>query len=313
MHSIDRETLCEQNYMFLLKKLIKFFIHIPAKTLSSAIFGYEKVVQVIFPQMAGALRQDLIERIDADIREVRHQGPSKLVEFKLYTPNHICAFRQSTFSSKEPEMLEWIDEYGGEGAFYDIGANIGIYSLYYAKTKPGRVYSFEPSVFNLRQLAKNISVNAMDSRITIISTPLSNTTGIASFLNGNSDEGGALSAFGVEYGQDGNPIKGDIRYSVLGFSLDDLLESGAIDEPPSLIKIDVDGIEHLILSGGIKTLSLEVCKAIFVEVNDDFEAQSVKVKELLETAGFTFKEKRHSDMLEGSKKFGGIYNQIWVR
>ena len=45
------------------------------------------------------------------------------------------------------------------GWFFDIGANIGIYSLYYAKCHRGNVYSFEPSVFNLRQLAKNVSSN----------------------------------------------------------------------------------------------------------------------------------------------------------
>ena len=42
-------------------------------------------------------------------------------------------------------MLNWIDEYGGEGTFYDIGANVGIYSIYYAKAKTGKVISFEPS------------------------------------------------------------------------------------------------------------------------------------------------------------------------
>ena len=74
-------------------------------------------------------------------------------------------------------MLEWIDEYGG-GVFFDIGANIGIISLYYAKMKEGSVFSFEPSVFNLRQLAKNISINKMSKRITILTNPLADTTGI---------------------------------------------------------------------------------------------------------------------------------------
>ena len=189
----------------LIKQLIKFCIRVPGKVLVSAFFCYEKVVNKIFPQL-GLIRQDLIDVIDNDIREVCHQNPNEQIRFKLYTPNTICAFRYNTFSSKEPEMLEWIDEYGGEGTFYDIGANIGIYSLYYAKSKTGSVYSFEPSVFNLRQLAKNISINTMSDRITILSNPLSNITGVATFMNGNIDEGGALSAFGVNYGYDGKLI-----------------------------------------------------------------------------------------------------------
>jgi len=209
-------------------------------------------------------------------------------------------------------MLEWIEEYGG-GVFFDIGANIGIYSLFYTQVKQGNVYSFEPSVFNLRQLAKNISINELSERITIISNPLSDSTGIAKFINGSADEGGALSAFGVEYGHDGEPIISDINYSVLGFSLDDMFEKSVLTEKPSLIKIDVDGIEHLILKGAAKTLKSKELKSLFIEVNDDFKEQANQVKDVLESAGFVLKEKRHSEMFEGSERFGRTYNQIWVR
>ena len=209
-------------------------------------------------------------------------------------------------------MLEWIEEYGG-GVFFDIGANIGIYSLFYTQVKQGNVYSFEPSVFNLRQLAKNISINELSERITIVSNPLSESTGIAKFINGSADEGGALSAFGVEYGYDGEPIISNINYSVLGFSLDDMFEKSVLTEKPSLIKIDVDGIEHLILKGAAKTLKSEELKSLFIEVNDDFKEQANKSKDVLESAGFVLKEKRHSEMLEGSERFGRTHNQIWVR
>ena len=311
LHTTNSSTK-RQLKMKLIKQLIRFCIRVPAKVFLSALFFYEKVVNKIFPHLV-LIRQDLIDVIDNDIREVCHQNPNEQIRFKLYTPNTICAMRYNTFSSKEPEMLEWIDEYGGEGTFYDIGANIGIYSLYFAKSKTGSVYSFEPSVFNLRQLAKNISINTMNDRITVVSNPLSNITGVATFTNGSADEGGALSAFGVEYGYDGKPINSDIKYSVVGFSLDDLLKNGVISKAPSLIKIDVDGIEHLILSGAKNTLANNSLKSIFIEVNDDFEEQSVSVKKLLESAGFTLKEKRHSDMVVGSPQFGRTYNQIWIR
>jgi len=262
----------------------------------------------MLPQLRGVGRQQLINYIDNDIKLTKHGSTS----FQLYTPNYICNFRHSTFSTKEPEMLDWIEEYGG-GVFFDIGANIGIYSLFYAHVKEGNVYSFEPSVFNLRQLAKNISINRLSKRITIVSNPLSETTGIASFINGNTDEGGALSAFGVDYGHDGKPINSDINYNVLGFSLDDLFKKNVLTEPPSLIKIDVDGIEHLILKGASKTLKSEQLKSIFIEVNDDFKEQAHQVKTILEFAGFALKEKCHSEMMDGSARFGRTYNQIWVK
>jgi len=290
------------------KNLIKITLLFPLNVCHSAFKFYDTILSNIFPQLKGVGRQKLINHIDNDVQLTKHGSAS----FKLYTPNRICNYRHETFSTKEPEMLEWIEEYGG-GVFFDIGANIGIYSLFYTQVKQGNVYSFEPSVFNLRQLAKNISINELSERITIVSNPLSDSTGIAKFINGSADEGGALSAFGVEYGHDGEPIISDINYSVLGFSLDDMFEKSMLTEKPSLIKIDVDGIEHLILKGAAKTLKSKELKSLFIEVNDDFKEQANQVKDVLESAGFVLKEKRHSEMFEGSERFGRTYNQIWVR
>lgn len=187
-------------------------------------------------------------------KEIVHQSDGNLIKFKIFVPNLICTYRWRTFSEKEPETLDWIDEYGGEGTLFDVGANIGIYSIYYAQRHDGEVYSFEPSVFNLKQLAKNISINNLEDKIHIVPNPLPINTEFAIFKNENADEGGALSEFGVGYGFDGEKIDFDYKYQVLGFSLDDLIAHGLIKDSPALIKIDVDGIEHLILRGARTTL-----------------------------------------------------------
>jgi len=298
----------------MIKPLLKKLIAIPPKLLVAIFALYEAIVaKVTSTDYAYSNRMAFFGKFDVEKHTVSHKKQAEKIKFEIYTPNRQCLFRQETFSTKEPEMLEWIDKYGGEGALYDIGANIGIYSIYYAKTQPGNVYSFEPSVFNLRQLGKNISINALSQRITIISNPLSNKTGSATFINSNIEEGGALNAFGVNYGHDGKPINNLVEYSVLGFALDDLLQLGALKERPTLIKIDVDGIEHLILSGAAKTLALDSLKSVFIEVNDDFKEQRDNVKILLEDAGFSLLEKRHSEMVENSEDFRTTYNQIWVR
>jgi len=85
-----------------------------------------------------------------------------------------------------------------------------------------------------------------------------------------------MSAFGVEYGHDGEPIISDIVYSVLGFSLGDMLEKNVLTGIPSLIKIDVDGIEHLMLKGATKTLKSKELKSLFIEVNDEFIEQATR-------------------------------------
>ena len=80
----------------------------------------------------------------------------------------------------------------------------------------------------------------------------------------------------------------------------------------AIVKIDVDGIEHLILRGAQKVLTLASLATVLVEVNDDFQALAAEVSGLLGAAGFKLVERRHSDMFDGGA-FDNTFNQIWVR
>ena len=294
---------------------LKTLVFLLSSLLAYIFIVYDKILNSVLPASSkGMARQPFLNYIENDVKQICYQNASQLTRFWLYTPNLTCNMRYDTFAAKEPEMFEWINEYGGDGSFYDIGANIGLYSLYYAKNHKGNVFSFEPSVFNLKQLAKNVSINAMNEKITIISNPLTNKTGIAGFVNGSDTEGGAMGAFGVDFGWDGKAIDSQFKYSLLGFSLDDLIEKNIITETPSLIKIDVAGIEHLILKGALKTLESQTLKSIYVEVNEDFHEHSDRIKAILEGAGFRLKEKRRSDLVEDTiSNWGNVYNQIWIR
>lgn len=237
-------------------------------------------------------------------------------KYIFHTPNSICQYRAETFFTKEPETLEWIDEYGKGGVLCDIGANVGIYSIYHAVKNQGTVYACEPSVFNLPCLAKNINANNVQSLITIFPMPLTSAVGMSSFKLSSTDEGGALSAFGVDYGHTGEYLPTSISYRVAGVSLDFLYEHRILESIPRIIKLDVDGIEHLILAGARKTLSSPLCKSVLVEIDERFEMQRKNVYAILTECGFRFKEKRRAPMfahlVENGKDIG-CYNHIWVK
>ena len=96
-------------------------------------------------------------------------------KLKFFTPNEITKWRVSTFFSKEPETLDWIDNFDSKDkfVFWDVGANIGLYSIYASlKFKNISVVSFEPSTSNLRILSRNISVNKLENNIKINQFPL---------------------------------------------------------------------------------------------------------------------------------------------
>ena len=251
-------------------------------------------------------------RIRDAVTRVTHQNGISDVAMLFHTPNAMCRYRADTFSTKEPETLEWIEKYGGEGTFFDIGANVGIYSVYYAMIHPGSVYAFEPSVLNLGQLAKNIALNGADSRIVIVPNPLTSENQVADFHLTMLDEGGSMSTFGVDYGHDGRPLNAELNYRTTGMSLDFLLETGIVPEAPTMIKVDVDGIEHLILRGARMTLASPNVKTVLIEVNDNFHELAAEVSSALISAGFQLAERRHSAMFE-SGSFSETFNQIWVR
>jgi len=239
---------------------------------------------------------------------VSRQVAGSLVSLEFHAPNSICQWRAKTFWEKEPETLAWIDAYGGSGALFDIGANVGLYSVYYAVTKPGRVYAFEPSVFNLAILARNVHVNHVAKKIHIVPNPLSSANGFADFAVQSFEAGGALSAFGVAHGQDGKPLQPVMTYLTHGFTLDGLMDRGVL-EPPALIKVDVDGIEHLILKGGEKTLARPDCRSVLIEVNEQFVELSSVVTDVLTAAGF----KRHESEQATAGNLSKSGNQIWSK
>ena len=238
--------------------------------------------------------------------QIVHHGDAELA---LIVPNSLSLFRAKTFSSKEPETLDWIDQIPSGSVLWDIGANVGLYSCYAAKTRGCKVFAFEPSVFNLELLARNIHLNKLVEKVVIIPLPLTSSFQ-TSTLNMTSTDWGALSTFGESYGDDGKDMSRIFQFSTVGLSMDQAVQ--ILDLPlPSHIKMDVDGIEHLILSGG-GTVLKQVTE-LAIEVNEDFVEQSKNVKKHCEKAGLIFRERRHSEMFESDARFRNTYNQIWYR
>jgi FkbM family methyltransferase len=236
------------------------------------------------PSWDGVIRGLATSKSFETERQVTHNGVS-------------LTYRARTFSSKEPETLEWID--GLRGVFWDVGANVGLYSIYFAKKHNARAYAFEPSVFNLELLARNVHRNAAD--VTIVPVALSSTTRVDRMRLSSTAHAGALSSFGVEYGGDGKSLAVELQYSMLGISIDDVVKLGI--PGPDHIKIDVDGVEHEILTGAKKTL-LSV-RSVLVEINERFVEQAQTARRLLAEAGFRWSNESYGHP--------GTHNDIWVR
>jgi FkbM family methyltransferase len=169
---------------------------------------------------------------------------------------------------KEPDTVQWIEDTMKPGdVFYDVGANVGAYSLVAAKCFAGevKVYAFEPAFLNFSQLCRNLSLNNCQDTVFPLTVALSDQTTIGAFNYHDLVPGGSLHTFGeaVDYtGQTFTPV---FKQTMLSYRLDDLIDQFKIPKPTH-IKIDVDGIEKAVLEGAINTLSDSSLRTVIVEL-----------------------------------------------
>ena len=222
---------------------------------------------------------------------------SRGLTFKLITDSSITKYRARTFNEKEPELLDWLDQnLLDEDVFFDIGANIGIYSIYAAIRKPkAKVIALEPEYSNLHELKQNILKNKLTNNIFPYSIALDESSGISHLHIQDETSGAALatvSSENLKATATGHPIIW--KEGVATMKIDDFSE--AICLKPTMIKIDVDGNELSILKGGEKTLNNPKLKSVFIELG----CKKIGCEEKLVDYGFLL-----------THKFGE--NQIWKR
>ena len=83
--------------------------------------------------------------------------------FRLYCENDLERYRSDSLYTKEPETVFWIEDLFRAGeVFYDVGANIGLYSLFARAKKRVTVFAFEPFLKNYARLRQNLELNAYE-------------------------------------------------------------------------------------------------------------------------------------------------------
>jgi FkbM family methyltransferase len=230
---------------------------------------------------------------------------------QFYCPSEIAFWRGETLLTKEPETIEWIDNFNKESVFWDIGANIGMYSLYAALRPQIQVLAFEPASANYYLLNKNIEINKMDNRIFSFCLAFNDVTLIERLNCTTTEVGGALSSFAATTDWQGKPFSPIFKQGMIGFKIDEFIER--FNPPfPNHIKIDVDGIEDKIINGAQKTISDNRLSSLLLELDTDQKDYCQGVIGYLKRAGMKLLSVKHAPMLDGSK-FASVYNHIFVR
>lgn len=218
----------------------------------------------------------------------------------------VTAFDRRNACRKEPETIQWIERSMRAGdVMYDIGANIGAYSLVAATVSRGQctVYAVEPSFSTFATLCRNVLINRCEEAVVPLQLALADETGLQTIEYSRVSSGATTHLRGaVRDTGSGGAAAG--RQSTACFRLDDLIRCLGL-RLPNLMKVDVDGAEERVLLGAPQALQSPGLRSLLIEI-DEREVQAQGLMKLLEDAGFRLSERhpRHT---------AGIFNCIFAR
>lgn len=184
---------------------------------------------------------------------------------KFNCPNLVARGRACSLLTKETDTIDWINEMPKGDCLWDIGANVGAFSLY-ACLRGINVISFEPLHSNYNILCKNVEINNFSNKMLAFKVALSDETKLDIFYINNAWDGASGNTFGEASNIIGLPFHEYSTQPTLGYTIYDFINTFNVAFP-NFIKIDVDGIENKILKGGIEILKDERLKSMLVEID----------------------------------------------
>lgn len=188
-------------------------------------------------------------------------------------------YLKGTFESREIDFCHQILKQRKNATVIDIGGNIGIHSLCWARRNPGLAsHVFEPSRSTAAILRRNIERNGLEAAITVHELALSNKCGEAAFFECSDCAFSSL--------KDTRRVAVTTETKVTVQSLDYWISMNPIQRI-DLVKIDVEGLEHEVVMGGEQVLRAYK-PHIFIEIfgGDNSNAEPEATVEMLCSFGY---------------------------
>ena len=201
------------------------------------------------------------------------------VSVQYVTPNTATRWRVETLFEKEPITIEWIAGFQPSDVLVDVGANVGMYTVWAAKTRGVRVYAFEPESQNFALLNRNIVLNGIGDRVGAYCLAMSDVAGLSQLHLSQFMAGGSCHSLGEKVNFNHEPMEPVFSQGCVSARLDDLVASGAVAEPTH-IKIDVDGFEPKVIAGARRIIEGRKLRSMLIEVNQNLADHRQMVAEL---------------------------------
>lgn len=207
-------------------------------------------------------------------------------------------------AAKERETVQLIEEMKPGDVLYDVGANVGAYSLIAAKRHGGQVpiYAFEPGYANYAALCDNLKLNSASDVIHAFPVGLGDETGLARFYYSDVMTGASRHSLGQPLDHNHQPFSPVFGHTVLTWRLDDFIAQYRLPWPTHL-KLDVDGTEFRILKGA--TRALKETRHLIAELSEN-DPEFPDIVQYLNSCGLSMAARHGSTFGQGFDP--GVYN-----
>lgn len=219
--------------------------------------------------------------------------------------NQNTEWRVQTLFSKEPDTIEWISQMKPGEVLYDVGANVGMYTIWAAVTSGVKVYAFEPESQNYALLNRNILANKCNAEAYCIA--ISDETKFDKLYLSTMMSGGSCHNFAENIDYKYKPREGNFAQGCFSATL-----SSLPFPTPNHIKIDVDGIEPKVIRGARYALACPELKSVLVELNSNLQ-DHMDVVNTMKDYGFRFDPKQVQKARRTEGNFKGVGNYIFTR
>lgn len=159
-----------------------------------------------------------------------------------------------------------------EDCFYDIGSNVGAFTILASQHSECEVHAFEPVPSTFASLERNVKIQQNQNSIFLYNVAVGESAGIIKFTNDQDTV---------------NHVATDGKINIIK------VEVVALDElsinPPTCIKIDVEGFEWNVLQGATSLLKQSGLNAIIIELNGSgirYGVDDYKIDTFLRGHGF---------------------------
>lgn len=155
--------------------------------------------------------------------------------------------------TERPVLSDFASELRSDDVVYDVGAHVGLYTFVAADLlTDGSVFAFELLPENVNSLRE-----AAPENVTVVERAVSDGVGTRSYDAETTDVGAPTAHI----------TRAEGVGSVQTTTLDEFVRKG--NHRPTVVKIDVEGAERAVLSGGADALSSPGCRAVYLEIHDD--------------------------------------------